>query len=197
MTRMPWSDRELEMLQQMAVDQPPDRLFNCYNAWAGGNGFTTRSKLAIQRKAASLQIPDKASGDWVSAGYVCAVLGVSLGTTKYWTERRGIPCYRDGRKRRYFQRSVLRSVARRQPEAFAGISADRLFLLLEDRELADSVAEQYTRRGTDPKPVRAVETGWLYPSITVAAKRMGVKAVSIYNALNHGHRSAGYHWSYA
>lgn len=192
-----WSARELEMLEQMLVDYPYKRVLSIYNSWAVQAGFVLRTELAIRQKIASLRVMDKASGDWVSAGYICAVLGVTLATPKYWANRHKIPCYRDGRRRRYFQRSELKSAARRQPEIFGGISADRLFLLLEDRDLADDIASRFTRRGTDPKPVRAVETGWLYPSITAAAKRMGVRHSSIYNAINHGHRAAGHHWTYA
>ena len=192
-----WSAREMEMLEQMLVDHPYKRVPNVYNAWAVQAGFVLRTGLAIRRKAASLRVMDKASGDWVSAGYICAVLDVSLTTPKYWANRHEIPCYQDGRRRRYFQRSVLRSAARKQPEIFGGISADRLFLLLEDRDLADGIAARFTRRGADPKPVRAIETGWLYPSITAAAKRMGVRHSSIYKAINNGHRSAGYHWTHA
>lgn len=197
MTRARWSERELEMLAQMLVDHPYKRVPSVYNSWAVQAGFTLRTRLAIRRKIASLQVADKASGDWVSAAYICAVLGVSLATPRYWTDRHEIPCYRDGRRRRYFQRSALRSAARKRPEIFGGISADRLFLLLEDRDLADDIAARFPRRGTDPKPVRAVETGWLYPSMTAAAKRMGVRHSSIYGAINNGRRAGGHHWTYA
>lgn len=192
-----WSAAELELLEQVAIDQPPDRILITYNNCAKQQGFPARTKQAVTWRMSQLGLTEKACGDWVSAAYICRVLGVSTFTPHYWTDRKGIPCHRDGRGRRYFRRSELRKVARQQPDIFGGISADRLFMLLEDRQLADDIAAQFPRRGSDPKPVVAVETGWWYPSITAAAERNFIGTSAIQQAVRTGCRAAGYHWRLA
>lgn len=197
MNGIQWTARELEMLEQLAMDQPPCRLPAAYNKWASNNGFATRTSKAVTWAACRRGMRDKATGDWVHTGYICRLLGVSFDTPHRWSDRYGIPCFRDGRRRRYFRRSELRRVAKESPERFAGISADRLFLLLEDRDLADSVAAAYPRRPMQCRPVRCVETGWWYPSIRAAADRMGVDRCAISLAIRRGYRCSGYHWTYA
>lgn len=185
------------MLRHTVENQPADRYPDIYNLWARAFGYPVRTRKALQKKASSLRITDKSSGDWVSTGYVCAVLGVTLFTPRYWTDVKGVPCYRGVCNRRFFRRSDLRKLAKQQPSLFAGISADKLFLLLEDRPLADGIAARFPRRAMDPKPVRAVETGRRYPSIRAAAEHVNVSHHSIQQAIRIGCRSAGYHWTLA
>lgn len=192
-----WSDRELEMLEQLAMDQPPCKLPAAYNCWASNNGFTVRTRQAVIWAVNRRGMGDKATGDWMHTGYICRLIGISFDMPRRWSDQYGIPCYRDGRGRRYFRRSELRRVARQSPERFAGISADRLFLLLEDRELADSVAAAYPLRPMEPKPVRAVEAGRLFPSLRAAASCIGINRGAIQRAIKTGGTAAGYHWTYA
>lgn len=197
MSSQRWSQREREMLEQLAVDQPPSRLPNVYNAWAGLHGFPLRTRFAIQFKVYALGVTDKATGDWVSAGYICRVLGVSSYLPQHWTNRHKIPCYRNGRGRRFFRRKELLKAARERPYIFSGISADRLFLLLEDRELADDIAARYPTHNGKPRPVCIIETGWLYPSKKAAARHVGVTPRAINYSISSGGTAAGYHWTYA
>ena len=192
-----WSAREMEMLEQLAGDQPPDRLIHVYNNWAKRQGFATRTRGAILTRLSRSGITARAEGDWVSSGYVCATLGVGIDTTQRWTSHRGIPCHRDGRNARFFRRSDLRKAAHSQPETFGGIPADRLFLLLEDRELADRIATAYPWRAATPRPVCAVETGWSYPSVRAAAARFNICRQAIQHAIRTGGTAAGYHWTHA
>lgn len=195
--RRRWSTRELEMLEQLAMDQPPSKLPAAYNCWARNNGFTVRTSQSVTWAANRRGMRDRATGDWVHTGYICQVLGISFNMPQRWTDQYGIPCYRDGRGRRYFRRSDLQHVARQSPERFAGIPADRLFLLLEDRELADSVAATYPLRPMQPRPVRAIETGWFYSSLREASQRVGARRSSIQRAIKSGGTAGGYHWTYA
>lgn len=197
MNGVPWSAVELEMLEQLAMDQPPDRLAAVYNCWAGQRRFAVRTREAVIWMANKRGFRDRACGDWVSTGYICQTLGISFNTPQRWSDQYGIPCHRDGRGRRFFRRSDLRRVAKRQPERFAGISADRLFLLLEDRSMADAVAAAFPRRPMAPRQIRCVETGWLYPSIKGAARRVGVVSGAIQRAIRTGGTAAGYHWTHA
>ena len=47
------------------------------------------------------------------------------------------------------------------------------------------------------RPIRCIETGQVYPSVTSAAEAMGVHRASLYNcALGKSDICAGYHWEY-
>lgn len=192
-----WSTAELDMLEEIAGDQPPDQLIIIYNKWATKHGHAKRTRGAILTRLSRSGITAKAVGDWVSSGYICATLGVGLDTTQRWSDRRGIPCHRGSRNARFFRRSDLRRVAKKQPETFGGIAANRLFLLLEDRELADSIAERFPRRAMEPRPVRTIETGWLYPSVRAAAARFNICRQAIQHSIRTGGTAAGYHWTHA
>jgi hypothetical protein len=191
-----WSTEEVQALEQFAIDHPPDRLALIYSAWAAQQGFPKRSNHAIWSKLARAGLTIRAEGDWVSTTYICEVLGVAYDTPQKWT-RRGIPHHRNGRGARFFRRADLKQAALERPQMFGGISADRLFLLLEDRELADDIAARFTRRAADPRPVRAVETGWRYPSMRAAAERMYINRQAIQFAIRSGGTAAGYHWEFA
>lgn len=192
-----WSVAELEALEDIAGNHPPDRLSWAYNNWAGRNGYGIRTHQAILTKLSRRGVSARACGDWVSCGYICQVLGIGTDRPQHWQARYGIPCHRDGRRARFYRRSDLRKAAEEQPAIFGGISADRLFLLLENRELADRVAATHPRCSKDPRPVRAVETGWFYPSIRAAAARVHVTRQAIQHAIRTGNTAAGYHWTHA
>lgn len=192
-----WSDREINMLEQLAGDYPPDRLTIVYNNWALRQKFPRRTHQAILTRLSRSGITAKAIGDWVSCSYICATLGVGKDTPQRWTDRFEIPCHRGSRNARFFLRSELRQVAQERPAIFGGIQADRLFLLLEDRELADRIAAKHTRRAMEPRPVRAIETGWLYPSVRAAAARFNICRQAIQYAIRTGGTAAGYHWRHA
>lgn len=47
------------------------------------------------------------------------------------------------------------------------------------------------------RPIRCIETGQVYPSVTSAAEAIGVHRTSLYNcALGKSDICAGYHWEY-
>jgi PAS domain-containing protein len=81
-------------------------------------------------------------------------------------------------KFRYVSRAAWRRLARQRPQALGGFSADRLFQLLEDRELAEQVASRYPRPRGDWR-VRCVETGQVWPSAVKAAAELHVSQAAI------------------
>lgn len=192
-----WSNVETEALADFAINYPPNRLLQLYNSWAGRNGHPKRSRHAILTKLRRIGVSASPSGDWISSHYIWDVLGVGPDTTQRWTTHYGIACHRGSRNARFFCRADLQRVASERPETFAGISADRLFLLLEDRSLADAIAAAHPRRAMQPRPVRAIETGWRYPSVRAAAAHIHIARQAIQRAIRTGGTAAGYHWIYA
>jgi hypothetical protein len=75
-------------------------------------------------------------------------------------------------------RQNWRRLARERPQALGGFDADRLFALLEDRELAEEVANRYPRPRGDWR-VRCVETGQIWPSAVSAARELHVSQAAI------------------
>ena len=191
-----WTTAELDSLESIAANMPPDLVSRNYNSWATRNGYPNRTHQALLTRISRCGM-GRVYGDWLSSSMICRTIGVSINTTQYWSDRYDIPCHRDGRRARFFRRSDLIRVARERPEIFGGIPADQLFLLLEDRQLADAIAVSHPRRAMEPRPVRAIETGWHYPSVRAAAARMFIARQAITYSIRTGGTAAGYHWTYA
>jgi hypothetical protein len=83
---------------------------------------------------------------------------------------------------RYISRASWRRLARVMPRVLGGFSADALFLLLEDRQLAESVAAQYPQTMGDWR-IRCVETGQIWPSCCAAARELNVSQAAISKAM--------------
>jgi hypothetical protein len=79
---------------------------------------------------------------------------------------------------RYISRRSWRRLARQMPRVLGGFSADALFLLLEDRDLAESVAAAHPRPMGDWR-VRCIETGQIWASCAAAAKELHVSQAAV------------------
>lgn len=177
---------------------PFDHLPAAYNQWAKNSGHPKRTALAISSALIRYGISRKAEGEWIRVGYVAEVLGISIDVPQRWAEQKLLPYYINPKKKgqRYFTRSNLVDLARRQPDLFGGIDRDRLFLLLEDSDLVDSILSAFPNRKGSGKLIMAVESGQVFPSLCAAARAIGVCPQSIYFAMKRGRRCAGFHWKH-
>jgi len=87
-------------------------------------------------------------------------------------------------------------MAQTHPHAYAGISWERLFSILEDADLARSIAAEYTRLHGHPHAVRCVETNRVYRSIKDAAAHAYCHSKTIREALRNGRPLFGKRWEY-
>jgi hypothetical protein len=78
----------------------------------------------------------------------------------------------------YIERRALRRLAREMPQVLGGYGADALFLLLEDRDLAEEVCRQCPGFWGD-KRIRCIETGRVYQSCSEAAEALHVDYTTI------------------
>jgi hypothetical protein len=69
---------------------------------------------------------------------------------------------------RYIERRAWRKLAREMPRMLGGFSADNLYALLEDRELAEEIASRYSQPIGDWR-VRCVEIGEVFSSCGAVA----------------------------
>lgn len=191
-----WTAAELEMLLHLAGNEPSDRMIGIYNKWATTSGYDTRTErsitIAINRRGCSY----RAVGEWVTTGYVGAVLGRSRRTIAAWVRRGLIRSHKRACGQSYIRRSDIVAMARRNPEILGGIERDRLWALLEDEGLAESIATSHPRHHSQHQPVIAVELRRQFPSITRAAAQVFVTPPAIRRAIRTGGTAAGYHWTH-
>lgn len=191
-----WSQEERAALEAIAGNVLPRRIYDAYSRWAKKNGYPHRTKQAIGSALSRRKISRLAEGDWVGSSYIASVLGISIDAPQRWAEKNLIESYKHSGKtsRRYFRRSDLVAFAKRNPELLGGISSERLFMLLENEDLAESIARNFPKRRGSGTMVLAVETGQIYDSISAAAREVFVTNQGIQSAIRTGGTCAGYHW---
>jgi hypothetical protein len=196
--RQTWTPEQVASLESIAGSTYSPRICEEYNRWASKNGFCRRTRFAITSAMSRYKISRKAECGFVTSGCIAELLGVSLCVPQRWVEKGYISAVYSGKQRspRYYRRSDVVAMARRYPELLGGVSRDRLFLLLEDAELADAIASAYPRHKGAGRPIQVVETGQVFPSIRAAAKAFYVCRQSIYFSITRNGTCAGFHWKY-
>lgn len=191
-----WRDEEIELLYSLAGDMPFQMVVTAFRHQAAMNGWEVRTANALLTKARRFGLRFRqVSGSWMTTGSISAVLGLSLHVVNRWFQRfPDIPRKRIGPVW-YYRRSDLRSWASRHGHLFGGIPPSTLFMLFENQQLADWLAEQYPTRPTGctrpPGKVRCIETGRVYPSHAAAAKAHWVQRSTISLAVKTGGKVAG------
>lgn len=193
MSKPAWTDLEIETLMQLCGDIPRCRIFSAYNAWASGHGYPARSQKALHIKAHRLGLSLRAIGAWLTNKAIADILGISMKTVESWARR-----YPDYPKRKvdqrmpcgYTKRSELVKWASRHPHLFGGIDRDRLFMLLENDTVVDSIVKQYPFRPATT-PIKCLDTGKVWPSMRAAANELYVVRATIHDAIRHDHLVAG------
>jgi len=207
MTR--WSPQEDATLSDLCGDIPWHLVPERYNSWAAAHEFPHRSAASLSSRQQALGLERQPIGEWVTTGLVCRILDISPNRIRAWLQSfpsilRPARPGRCPRSRIYIRRDRLRSLARLHPEQFAGCRADDLFMLLEDRDLADEIAADHPnppaglagyRRPS--RPVRCLDTNEIFPSAVAAAAAVGRSHGYLCQAIRSGWRCAGRQFAYA
>ena len=196
MTRR-WSQEELDQLDHLTGNIPWKYVPRTYNKWASDNGYPLRTTTSLVRKQETKGFRRRVIGDWITTGTIAKTLGLSYSSPRYWIQQGWLPATRFGEGRawsHYVKRSDLRQFARKHSHLLAGLDRGALAQLLESEDLADYLAELPPRHKGNT-PVKCVETGRIYPSITKAA-RHGAYVVPqrLSRVLNTNRTANGYHW---
>jgi len=167
-----WLPEESDYLERLAGDVPFPELLTRMRRRATVMGWPRRSEKAIllRIKRAGLQATAR-TGAVLTTGGVAEILGCPGTRVETWLRRPKVTEILQPRwvgRQRYLERSAWRRLAREMPQLLGGFDVDALFSLLEDRELAESVATRYRRPCGDWR-VRCVETGRIYSSCGAAA----------------------------
>jgi hypothetical protein len=177
-----WSSAESEFLETMAGDLPLKEIVRLYQRHAAEHGWPERTHRAIQQRLIRMGHAARVrTGEWVTSGGAAEILGCPGTRVEAWLGRKHIkeilrPVWRG--KFRYVSRPAWRRLARQRPQALGGFDADRLFQLLEDRELAEQVANRYPRHRGDWR-IRCLESGQVWPSANQAAAELHVSQAAI------------------
>jgi hypothetical protein len=167
-----WTTAENDYLEQMVGDVPFPVLVRRMKIAATANGWPLRTDKAISQRIRRIgQLSGARHGDWTTTGGVGEILGCPGTRVEAWLRRKCVRDLLDVRKigkRRYVERRGWRRLAKQMPRILGGFSADVLFLLLEDRELADAVAAAHPRPIGDWR-VRCVETGQVFANAGASA----------------------------
>ncbi len=186
MTYHRWSAEEIAHLDQMAGELPFAILVKSMRGKAKQQGWPIRSAKSITERMNRTHQPRRARvGDWTSCYGAAEILGCAGSRVEAWLRRPRIVEVLDIRvvgTVRYITRASWRRLAREMPRVLGGFSADALFLLLEDRRLADSVAAQYPQAIGDWR-IRCVETGQIWSSCCAAARELNVSQAAISKAI--------------
>lgn len=186
-----WTQPEERYLETMAGEIPFPELVRRMQERAAEQGWRVRSAGAIAEKLKRLGVPCRVrDGEWLLAGAVEEILGCPRGRVSQWLSwphvRRVLQPKRFGTYW-YSHRNGWRRVAQQLPQLLGGFSADRLFVLLEDRELADAIASTYRETIGDRQRrswrIRCKNTGMVYASAVAAAKRYCVTPAAINKAI--------------
>ena len=177
-----WTEKEIDILQFVAGDLCTSMAISYFRSWAAKNGYYKRTRSAVFQKMKRLGLFSRGNaGSFTTSCVTAEILGCSTGCITTWLANPRIleilrPVWRGGV--RYIHRDSWRRLAREMPEVLGGFHADRLFMLLEDRPLANAVAAQYRYRRNDSK-IRCIETGRVWQSAPAAAAELHVAKSTI------------------
>lgn len=184
-----WQPDEIAYLERLVGDVPFPVLLKRMAKEAKVRGWPPRSKKAItMRLRRTGHRCSGRYGDWLTIGAVGLMLGCSGHRVDAWLRRpliRQILQPMQVGQVRYIQRASWRRLARKEPRMLGGFSAEALFLLLEDRELAEAIAAEYPRPIGDWR-IRCVENGRVWPSCMAAARELHVSQAAISLAIREG-----------
>jgi hypothetical protein len=181
-----WLPEEAEYLDRLAGDVPFPVLVWQMRRRATQHGWPHRSEKAILlRLHRTGQHGRVRHGLWLTTGGSADLLGCPRTRVEAWLRRprvREILQPRMIGTIRYIERRSWKRLAVEMPRVLGGFSVDQLFALLEDRELAESIAARYPRPMGDWR-VRCVETGEVFRSCGAVAKRYHVTQACISEAV--------------
>lgn len=190
---MRWSKQEEFQLELLTGEYPWPMVVEMYNDWATTHGYCHRTSDAMANRANILGVDRRPQGQYITLGTISAILGIDREKPRRWVRWGKIRAKRYGTSPSpyYVSRRGLQDWAKREPAFFRPYPRDALVLLFDSPHLADWVYEHPpVVSRTRCRPVRCVETGEVFNTITEAAQRHYVATTRI-QAIVNTHETAG------
>lgn len=188
----------MQILQDIAESLPPRQLVQVYNNLAAKQNRPARTRNAIYLKCNDLNLSVFPLYQTLTTDRIINALKIDENRIYKWIQKglkttRGSP---KTRSRHYIAIQDLRKFARRYPYEFSGVDPTELFMLIEDEQLVEQIAEQYPKRVkiAGPMRVRCIETGVIFASQAQACKHFHLYRTALYRAIKYGKTAGGYHF---
>lgn len=190
----PWTKEEEMELEALAGDYPWSMVVERHNQWSLSKGRSPRTSLALARRSNVIGVGRVPEGEWLTIGAVSTILGIDREKPRRWIRSGKIQAKRECTKApspHYVSRQSLRDWAKRDPAFFRSYARDALVLLFDSERIADQVYKHPPINARAHKrPVRCVETGETFNSLTTAALANHV-TISRIQAIVNTHETVG------
>ncbi len=194
----PWTKEEEMELEALAGDYPWSMVVERHNQWSLSKGRLPRSSLALARRSNVIGAGRVPEGEWLTIGAVSTILGIDREKPRRWIRSGKIQAKRECTKApspHYVSRQSLRDWAKRDPAFFRPYARDALVLLFDSERIADQVYKHPPINARAHKrPVRCVETGEIFNSLTTAALANHVTTSRIQAIVNTHETVGGRHF---
>lgn len=188
---MKWAPDEAAYLEELAGEVPWPEVLRRWKRRAKQRGWPVRTNHCLELRARRCGLPQRARvGEFTTPYGAGELLGCSGERVDSWLrdpELFEILAPRFEGRRRYISRRAWRRLAEQRPDVLGGFGADALFLLLEDRDLADAVASRHPIGRGDYR-VRCVDTGRIWPSCSAVAREYFLTPSAVSLAVRRGRR---------
>jgi len=194
-----WTDREIQILSDMAETMPITQLARAFNQQLNQLGLKKRTRNSIRTKIQRLGFSLNVQHGVYTVGMISRNLNISPKTINTWVRNYGLNFYRVAKNKnaiKYITAKHLRDFARKRPQSFGGVPFIDLFLVLEDQQLTEYIVKNYPHRPgrLPPQPVRCIETRKVYGSYVEAGKAFHVSSSTIYKSVKFGHPANEHHF---
>ena len=168
-----WTFEEVRQLELIGDQYPLEITIKKYQRWARLKNQPLRTGKSIHIKLSRLGIcysKRVASGDLLSTGDAADILEFSVSRMVSIVDKNAdilLPVWAG--RRRYASRANWRQLAMERPKLFGACSASKLFILLEDKELAEHISRSYRFRIRDYR-IQCLETKRIWANARAAAR---------------------------
>jgi hypothetical protein len=180
-----WKPEEVAAIKELAGSDHIDRVVRTFQALSAQNKWTKREGSAIKVKMKKLRLSFRA----IDGGYTCATLSEALGIERTraqrWVNNGLLKSLRsDGQRFHCITVSNFRDFALKNPRRIKDISTLALSAFLSEEEI-QGLRENKPPRGR-AVPVRHVNTGKIYRSLTEAGKAFYIDRSAIRKSIYAG-----------
>lgn len=189
-----WHRDEIEELKRLAGETPFDDVVRRHRRWAKRAGFPPRTAEGLAKQLGKMGLSYRPEGDWIAIATIRRITGRGSKAIQGWIRAGGMRVGGRAGTRCLWRRQIVQ-LAKQRPHLFAGIDRPALMYLLEDEDLAESIARDHPQRQAcwnHGRAVIVVEMGRRFESMAAAAKACYLERHGVARAVREGRSAGGY-----